>query len=83
MEEKEIGKITHYYGKVSVGIIELKEQLKIGDTIRVKGAHDDFTQKVDSIQIEHNSIVEAKKGDEIGVKLIQPVHSNDKVYKVV
>ena len=83
MEEKEIGKITHYYGKVSVGIIELKEQLKVGDTIHVKGAHDDFTQKVDSIQIEHSSIVEAKKGDEIGVKLIQPVHSNDKVYKVV
>ena len=83
MEEKEIGKITHYYGKVSVGIIELKEPLKLGDTIRVKGTHDDFTQKVDSMQIEHASIAEAKRGDEIGVKLIQTVHSNDKVYKVV
>ena len=83
MQEKEIGVITHYYGKVSVGIIDLKDSLSVGDTIHIKGAHDDFTQPVDSMQIEHDSVKEAKKGDAVGVKIIKKVHPNDKVYKVV
>ena len=83
MEEQEIGRVTLYFGKVSVGIIELKEPLKVGDTIRIKGAHDDFTQKVESMQIEHIDIPEAKKGDEVGVKVMQAVHDNDRVYKVL
>lgn len=83
MEEKEIGVISHYFGKISVGIIDLKDSLKVGDTIHVKGAHDDFTQTVDSLQIEHEKIQEGKKGDAVGVKVGQRVHPNDKVYKVI
>ncbi len=83
MEEKEIGKVVHYYGKVSVGIIKLKGPLKTGETIHIKGAHDDFTQTVDSMQIEHASITEAKKGDEVGIQVSKQVHENDVVYKAV
>lgn len=82
-EEKEIGVISHYFGKVSVGIIELADSLKVGDTIHIAGAHDDFTQTIDSMQIEHENVDEAKKGDSVGVKVAQRVHPNDKVYKVV
>lgn len=83
MEEKEIGKITHYYGKLSVGIIELTDTLKVGDTIHIKGHSSDFTQLIDSIQIEHANVSEAKVGDMIGLKVTQKVHEHDKVYKVI
>lgn len=83
MQEKEIGKITHYYGHLSVGIIELSDSLKAGESIHIKGHTSDFTQSIDSMQIEHASIPEAKAGDVIGVKLAQKAHPHDKVYKVI
>jgi putative protease len=83
MEEKEIGKVTHYYGHISVGIIELVDALKVGDTIHIKGHSSDFSQAIDSIQIEHADVSEAKSGDVIGIKIIQKAHPHDKVYKVI
>jgi putative protease len=83
MQEKEIGKITHYYGHLNVGIVELSDALKIGDTIHVKGHSSDFTQPVDSMQIEHAIISEAKSGDAVGIKILQKAHPHDKVFKVV
>lgn len=82
-EEKEIGKITHYYRNISVGIVELTDDLKVGDTIHIKGHTSDFTQSVDSIQIEHKNVEQAKSGDIIGMKVIQKVHPGDRVYKVI
>ena len=83
MQEKEIGKITHYYSNLSVGIIELSDTLKTGETIHIKGYSSDFTQGVDSIQIEHAIVPEAKPGDVIGIKVMQKVHPHDKVFKVI
>lgn len=83
MEEKLIGKITHYYGKIGVGIIELSAPLKVGDEIHIKGHTTDFNQKIESMQIEHQNIERAKKGDVIGVKLTEMVHEGDEVYLVV
>lgn len=83
MGEKEIGVVTHFFGRISVGIIQLNEALRVGDTIHIKGVHDDFNQVVESIQVEHSDVDEAKKGDVVGLKVSQRVHPNDKVYKVV
>ncbi|MCK9603042.1 MAG: translation elongation factor-like protein [Candidatus Omnitrophica bacterium] len=82
MQEKEIGKITHYFGHIGVGIIELSDVLKAGDSIHIKGHSSDFTQAVDSIQIEHTSVPEAKAGDSVGIKVTQKIHPHDIVYKV-
>ena len=82
MQEKEIGAITHYYGHISVGIIQLSDVLKVGDNIHIKGHASDFTQSVDSMQIEHNVVQEAKAGDMVGIKVSQKVHPHDKVFKV-
>ena len=82
MKEKQIGVITHYFNHLEVGIIELSAVLKVGDTIHVKGAHDDFTQTIDSMQIEHENVNQAKKGDLVGVKVSSKVHEHDKVFKV-
>lgn len=83
MNEKEIGVISHYFGKLSVGIIDLSDVLKVGDSIRIKGTHDDFTQKIETMQIEHANVNEAKKGDSVGIKVGQPVHEHDKVYRII
>ena len=82
MKEKEIGIITHYFGKISVGIIQLNAPLKVGDTIHIKGTHDDFSQTIDSMQIEHEAVESAEEGDLVGIKVIQQVHPNDKVFIV-
>jgi len=79
---KEIGKATHYFTKIGVGVIELTKALKVGDKIRIKGATTDFEQNIDSMQIEHNNVEKAKKGESIGLKVAEPVRENDKVYKI-
>ncbi len=84
MPEEEIGKITHYFGKIGVAVLELEGTLRKGDKIHIVGGNGarDFTQEVSSMQVEHENIAEAKKGDAIGLKVDEPVREGDKVYKV-
>ena len=82
MAELQIGVVTHYYNKIGVAIIKMSAPLKIGEKIKISGHDQEFTQVVDSMQIEHQKIEKAKKGDEIGVKVDQPVKEKDLVYKV-
>ena len=82
-EGKLIGKISHYFDKIEVGVIELTAPLAIGDTIRVVGGEDtDFTQEVESMEVEHEKIKKAKKGDSVGLKIKEKVREGYKVYKV-
>jgi putative protease len=77
----EIGRITHFFSKISVAVVELKAPLKVGDTILVKGPNTDYEQVVDSMQIEHNNVQRAEKGQSIGLKVAQRVRETDVVYK--
>jgi len=81
-EKKLIGKIAHFYGKISVAVVELTNKLSVGDEISIEGPNTNFTQTVDSMQVEHENIKEAKKGDSIGLKVIDTVNENDSVYKL-
>jgi len=84
MAEEEIGVVAHYFGHINVAAIELtKGSLAVGDTIRIKGHSSDFTMTVDSMQIEHESVKEARKGDGIGVRVPEHAREHDVVYKVV
>ena len=82
-KEELVGKVTHYFGKIEVGIIELSKELKVGDTIHIKGSTTDFEQKVESMQIEHENVEKAKKGDAIGLKVKEKAREGDEVYKVL
>lgn len=82
-EKKLIGKIAHFYSKISVAVIELTDKLSVGDEISIEGPNTNFTQTVDSMQIEHKNIKDAKKGDSIGLKVINEVKENDSVYKMM
>jgi len=81
-EGKLIGRISHYFGHLGVAVIELTDKLKSGDTIRIEGGETDFTQTVDSMEVEHEKIKEAKKGDSVGLKVEQKVREDYRVYKV-
>jgi putative protease len=76
-----IGRITHFFTKISVAVIELTETLSVGDTIVFKGPTTDFEQTVESMQIEHENVPSAKAGQSIGLKVAQRVRENDMVYK--
>lgn len=80
-KEKQIGVITHYFSKISVGIIKLRAELRAGDIVHIKGVHADFRQRVNSMQLNHRDITLAKPGDEVGIKVIRRVHENDGVYR--
>lgn len=83
MEEKKlIGKVTHYFTKIGVGVIELSDELKVGDRISIEGATTNLQQTVDSMQIEHENVQSAGAGQSIGLKVNDRVRQGDLVYKI-
>ena len=80
--ETEVGKVVHYYDKVGVAIVELSGKLAVGDTLKIKRGEDEFDQEVTSMQIEHESVESAKKGDAVGIKVDQKTKEGALVYKV-
>ena len=80
---KLIGEITHYFSKISVVVIKLSDGLKKGDRIQIKGATVEFIQEVKSMQIESVDVSTAKKGQLIGLKIVNQAKVGDKVYKVL
>jgi translation initiation factor IF-2 len=81
--EEEIGRITHYFSKINVGVLELtKGTLQVGDTIHIKGHTTEIYQKVDSMQVEHEPVQKAGKGMSVGLKVDGHVRENDTVFKV-
>lgn len=81
MPEQEIGKVTHFFNKISVAVLSLKKELKVGDKIRIEAA-EPFVQKVSSMQVEHEEIKKAKPGEDIGLKTKKPCKEGDKVVKI-
>lgn len=82
-EGKLIGKVTHYFPKIGVAVIELSDVLKAGDTIRIVGGLEtDFNQTVESMEVEHEKVEKAKVGDSVGLKVLEKVREGYKVYKI-
>jgi len=82
-DEVRIGTVTHYFGKIMVAAIELTDgDLKIGETIHIKGHTSDFTQKIEAMQIDRVDIQSAAKGQSIGIRVSEHARVGDEVYKV-
>ena len=81
--EEEIGKVEDYFAHVGVVALRITNgTLKVGDTIHIKGVTTDFTQIIESMEIEHKRIEEAKVGDSVGIKVNEKVRRHDRVFKV-
>ena len=83
MAEKKIGVITHYFGKIGVAALEITDgELRVGDTIHIKGHTSDFTQSVESMEVEHKTVELARVGDSVGLKVVDHAREHDEVLKV-
>jgi putative protease len=83
MMDIRIGKITHYYNRIGVAVLVLSGELKVGDTVHIHGRYTELTQKVESLEIEHEKQQTVKVGQEVALKVDEPVRAGDMVYKVV
>jgi hypothetical protein len=81
--EVAIGKVTHYYDHIGVAVMTLKDSLKLGDKIHIVGHSTDLIQMISSMQIEHHGVVWVKPGDNVAIRVIEPVHEHDVVYRIV
>ncbi len=82
MADAEIGKITHYFPKVGVAVVLLASTVKSGETVKIVGKTSAFSQQVSSMQVDHAPVAQAGPGQSIGMKVIQPVHEGDRVYRI-
>ncbi len=78
-----IGKVTHYYNRISVAVIELVGELRVGEQIAILGHTTEFAQPVESLEIEHHKIQSAGSGQEVALKVWEAVRAGDLVYKVI
>jgi hypothetical protein len=80
--EVQAGKITHYYSHLNVAVLELTDGLKAGDHIHILGHTTDFIQRVSSMEVDHHHVVHVNPGDNVALKVIEPVRVHDVVYRV-
>lgn len=82
-EGERIGEVTHYFNKINVAVIELEKPLYKGDRLHFLGAHTDFPQVIESIQVEHEDVEEVDAGGEAAVKVAKRVRRGDSVFRLV
>jgi len=80
-EERSVGVVMQYFAKAEVAAIQITDgEIKVGDTLRIKGATTEFTQKIDSMQIDRASVSSAKAGQSVGIKVKERVREHDRVF---
>jgi len=82
MGERAIGRVTHYFGRLSVAAVSLTDSLKVGDTVHVVGHTTDETMTIDRMQVDHKDVQAAKPGDDVAVHVAAKVREHDEVRKV-
>ena len=80
--ETAIGTVTHYYSHISVAVLQLTERLKIGETIHILGHTTDIVQKVSCMEANHHRVVVVEPGDNVALKVVEPVREHDTIYRV-
>ncbi len=81
MADVKVGKVTHYYDKIGVAVVQLEAPLSVGDKIKITGHENEFSQAVSSMQYDHKDLQKAEKGKDIGLKVDQKVKEGDEVYR--
>lgn len=79
--KKPIGKVTHFYDKIGVGIIKLSAAVKLGEVLRFQGRKGEFIQAITSLQYERKPVEKAARGKEVGIKVMQEVREGDLVFR--
>lgn len=80
-EGERVGQVVHFFDKISVAVAELDSGLQIGDKVHFEGPHTDFEQEIGSMQIEHEVVTKVKAGDEVAIKVDEPVRKGDTIHR--
>jgi len=83
VEKKFVGKVSHFFPKISVAVLDLEDTVSVGDKISIENPAGSFEQEITSMQIEHENIEAAEAGQSIGLKVVQKAKEGSKVYKLV
>jgi putative protease len=79
---QEVGTVSHFFNHISVAVVDLIDTISVGDKIAIKGPTTEIEQTVDSMEIEHTKVDQAKAGQSIGMKVKSRVREKDRVYKI-
>lgn len=82
MAKELVGKIVKFFAKIGVAVVKVEKTIKVGDKISIEGHGSEFEQEITSMQVEHQNIEEANPGDDVGMKVEQPVKEGDLIYRV-
>lgn len=77
-----VGKVTHYYKRIGVAVVELKKSLNNGDRVLIRGKNTNFSQFVSSMEIEHEKVQAAGAGMEVALKVEETVRDGDVVFTI-
>lgn len=81
--EIEIGKVMHYYNHLQVAVLSLTDNLKLGDKIHILGHSTNLIERVASMEVNHHPVEWVQAGDDVAIKVNEPVHEHDEVYLIV
>jgi hypothetical protein len=81
--EERVGIVTHYYNHLMVAIVKLESgSIGLGDVVHVKGHTSDFTQTIDSLEVEHVHVNAVNPGQSFGLRVKDHAREHDVVFKV-
>ena len=80
--EIEIGRVRHYYNHLQVAVLSLTDNLKLGDKIHIHGHTTDLIERVASMEVNHHPVEWVAAGDDVAIKVNEPVHEHDTVYLI-
>ncbi|PIZ42423.1 translation elongation factor-like protein [candidate division WWE3 bacterium CG_4_10_14_0_2_um_filter_42_8] len=83
MEEKNVGFVKHVFKKISVAVLEVSDSFEIGDHLRFTSKNEGFSQIASSMEVNHQKVNIARKGDDVAIKVDRPVKKRDLVFKVM
>jgi translation elongation factor EF-1alpha len=81
--EQKIGRVTHFFDRICVAVLELEDELEVGDIVHIQGHTTDLTQEVRSMEIEHHKVQSVKPGEDVALEVLKSVRNGDVVYKVI
>jgi putative protease len=84
MSEQLVGTVTHFFKGPSVAVVTLTDgEILVGDEVRFKGHTSDFTERITSMEVDHQKVERATAGHEIAIEVVSRVRQHDQVFKMV
>jgi putative protease len=83
MSEQLVGVVTHFFKGPSVAVVKVTDgELVVGDEVRFVGHTSDFTERIVSMEVDHQKVEQAKKGQEVAIQVVARARPHDQLFKI-